>query len=338
MVRMSNPGDRAQSPAYGAASARHGGFHRAQRGPVTDDFQAQRITGDGAWPGAGGRWILWPLRAVLWAALLVIAVRGIIAIVAGETSANAGGGLSSSPAPSHFPATLAEAYALNFGQAYLNFNPATQAQREQALAAFVPPGLATSDPDLGWNGSGQARLESEHVAGISVQDSRHAVVSLLATVSGQLMELGVPVYAAEGGMVVSGVPAWLSAPRAITPPPPPATSPDPVAQSQLLNQLPAFFQAYAGGGGAALNRFLAPGVSLAGLGGGVAFDSITSLVVPRGGSSRDITVRVVWQVLNQGNPTTAKLAMSYRVSVVDLQSGKWYLKGISASTEAVGGQ
>lgn len=139
-------------------------------------------------------------------------------------------------------------------------------------------------------------------------------------------------------MVVSGAPAWLPAPPAITPPPPAAASPDPAAQSQLLNQLPAFFQAYAGDGGVSLNRFLAPGVSLTGLGGGVAFDSITGLLVPRGGSSRDITVRVVWQVLNQGNPTTAKLAMSYRVSVVDLQSGKWYVKGISASTEAVGGQ
>ncbi len=337
MVRMSNPGDRTQSPAYGVASARPVGIHRAHRGPVTDEFRAQEISGDGAWAGAGGRWILWPLRAVLWAALLVIAVRGIMAIVADDTS-SAASGSSPAPASSQFPVTLAEAYALDFGQAYLNFDPATQAQREQALAAFVPPSLATADPDLGWNGSGQARLDSEHVAGISVQDSRHAVVSLLATVSGQLMELGVPVYAAEGGMVVTGVPAWLSAPQAITPPSPAAASPDPVAQSELMNQLPAFFQAYAGDGGPSLNRFLAPGVSLTGLGGGVAFDSIAGLVVPHGGSSRDITVTVVWQVLNQGNPTTAKLAMSYRVSVVDLQSGKWYVKGISASTEAVGGQ
>jgi len=336
MVRMSNPGDGMQSLAYGVTSSRPGGIHRAHRGPVTDDFRAKETAGEGAWSGAGGRWILWPLRAVLWAALLVIAVRGVMAVVAGDASRAASG--PSPSASSQFPVTLAEAYALDFGQAYLNFDPATQAQREQALAAFVPQSLATADPDFGWNGSGQARLESEHVAGISVQDARHAVVSLLATVSGQRMELGVPVYAAEGGMVVSGVPAWLGAPRAITPPPPAAASSDPVAQSELMNQLPAFFQAYAGGGGPSLNRFLAPGVSLTGLGGGVAFDSIAGLVVPRGGSSRDITVTVVWQVLNQGNPTTAKLAMSYRVSVVDLQSGKWYVKGISASSEAVGGQ
>src|SRR6266478_3128946 len=35
----------------------------------------------GSWRGAGGRWLLWPLRAVLWTALLVVAFRGITAII-----------------------------------------------------------------------------------------------------------------------------------------------------------------------------------------------------------------------------------------------------------------
>jgi hypothetical protein len=275
---------------------------------------------------------------VLWAALLIIVYRGIGAIVLGSDAPVSGG---SAPAPTattgQFPVTLAGAYALDFGQVYLNFNPATQAQREQELAGFVPVSLATTNPDLGWNGSGQARLQSEQVAGITVQDPHHAVVNLLAMVSGHLMGLGVPIYAAGGGVVVSGPPAWLAAPPVISPPSA-AVSSDPAAQGQLMNQLPAFFQAYANGAGAALNRFLVPGVSLAGLGGSVAFDSIAGLVVPRGVSVRNVTVTVVWQVLSQGNPTTAKLTMTYGVSVVDLQSGKWYVKGISASTEAVGGQ
>jgi len=332
MVRMSNPGDRAQSPAYGALPARPAGLHRAHPSLADEDFRTKDTT---PWPGAGGRWIIWPLRAVLWAALLVVAVRGITGIISDETSTSASGNVASTSTLSQFPVTLAEAYALNFGDAYLNFDPATQAQRELELATFVPASLVTADPDLGWNGSGQAHLQAEHVAGISVQDARHAVVSLLATVNGQLMELGVPVYAANGDMTVSGMPAWLSAPSQITPSTA-AVSSDPVAQGELMNQLPAFFQAYASGTG--LNRFLAPGVSLTGLGGGVAFDSITDLVVPRGGASREITATVVWQVVNQGNPTTTKLTMTYGVSVVDLQSGKWYVKGISASTEAVGGQ
>ena len=341
MVRMSNSGDRLRSPAYISGSVQvgvDGAAHAGSRGRHAEfGTGAQDPPGASPWPGAGGRWLIWPLRAVLWAALLIIVYRGVTTIVLGEGAA-APGPARPAGGPSQFPVDLAEAYALEFGQVYLNFNPATQAQREQELASFVPANLAASSPDLGWNGSGQVRLQSEHVAGIDVQDPRHATVSVLATVGGQLMELGVPIYASGGAVVVSGQPAWLSAPQPISPPAPAAVSSDPAARAELMNQLPAFFQAYANGAGTALNRFLVPGVSLTGLNGSVAFDSIVGLVVPRGGSTRHITVTVVWQVLNQGNPTTAKLTMAYGVSVVDLQSGKWYVKGISASTEAVGGQ
>ncbi|HEY1622797.1 MAG TPA: conjugal transfer protein [Streptosporangiaceae bacterium] len=293
----------------------------------------------GSWGGAGGRWILWPLRAVLWAALLIIIYRGVYAIFLEETShAPAPPSAVSTSAASQFPVTLAEAYALDFGQIYLNFSPATQTTREQELAEFLPPGLAAASPDLGWNGSGQERLQSEQVASITVQDSRHAVVNVLATVNGQLMELGVPVYATGDDVVVSGEPAWLPAPQPISPPAAARVTSDQRAAGQLMNQLPAFFQAYASGDATALNRFLAPGISLTGLNGSVAFDSIASLAVPPGGSTRHITVTVVWQVLGQDGATGAKLTNTYGVSVVDLQSNKWYVKGVSASTEVVGGQ
>jgi hypothetical protein len=338
MVRMSNPGDRAQSPAYAGGSMRQGTHARRAAGGGTE-FLARDMPTASAWSGSGGRWLIWPLRAVLWAALIVIIYRGVTTIVLDSTATSGGSAARPATAATEFPTTLAEAYALQFGQVYLNFSPAIQAQREQQLASFVPAGLATANPDLGWNGAGQAHLQSEQVAGISVQDARHAVVNVLATVSGQLMELGVPIFAAGDHVVVSGQPAWLPAPQPISPPAPTAVSSDPVAQGQLMNELPAFFQAYANGDAAALNRFLVPGTSLTGLGDSVAFDSIANLVVPRDGSSaRHITATVVWQILNQGNPTSAKLAVTYGVSVVDLQSGKWYVNGISASTEAVGGQ
>jgi hypothetical protein len=296
-------------------------------------------SGPGTWSGAGGRWILWPLRAVLWAALLLIVYRGITTIFLNETPKASGPPSVPTVSPaSQFPTTLAEAYAMEFGQVYLNFSRATQATREQELAAFVPPSLAAGSPDLGWNGVGQEHLQSEQVAGITVQDAQHAVVNVLATVSGQLMELGVPIYATDGGVVVSGEPAWLSPPPPISVPSATPVKTDQVATGQLMNQLPAFFQAYANGSPAQLNRFLAPGVSLTGLDGSVTFDAITNLLVPSGGSTRHITVTVVWQVLGQDGLTGTKLTMTYGVSVVDLQSGKWYVKGVGASTEAVGGQ
>jgi Conjugative transposon protein TcpC len=289
-----------------------------------------------AWAGSGGRWRLWPLRILLWTALLVVAYRGVTAIVFGQAgAARAGGSSAGGAAGAGFPVTLAEAYATEFGQVYLNFSPDSQAQREQELAAFVPSGVAAADPDLGWNGTGQLSLQSEQVAGIAVQDPRHAVVTLLATVNGQLMELGVPVIASGGGVAIAGEPAWLGAPQPISPPLATSQGSDPVARAELLAELPAFFQAYAEGG-SALGRFLARGASVTGLDGAVAFDSIAVLSVPPGGATRQISVTVIWQLPGPGSQDIAEVAARYRMSLTHLQSGKWYVNEISASTEAVG--
>lgn len=287
-----------------------------------------------SWSGAGGRWRLWPLRVALWSALLIIAYRGVTAIVFNQASAPQPGA-PGGRATEQFPVMLAEAYAAEFGQVYLNVSPAIQAQREQELAAFVPSSVAAADPDFGWNGAGQLQLQSEQVAGIAVRDPHHAVVTLLATVNGQLMELGVPMAASGGGVVISAEPAWLPAPQQISPAATPGRGSDPVAQAELRNELPAFFQAYASGDSGALDRFAVRGVSLTGLGGAVTFDSIASLQVPTGGATRQITVTVIWQVPGPGQSGVTKLAMAYGVSV-DLQSGKWYVNKISAATEAVG--
>lgn len=79
------------------------------------------------WSGSGGRWLLWPMRIALWAAILIIGYRGISAIVLNETpsTASSGNGAAATPVPSgpSFPVPLGSAYALQFGQVYLNFSP-----------------------------------------------------------------------------------------------------------------------------------------------------------------------------------------------------------------------
>jgi len=288
------------------------------------------------WNGGGGRWTVWPMRVLLWAALLVVAYRGVTAIVLDEVPAkDAGTGTASSSASSGFPATLGEAYALDFAHVYLNFSPSSQTQRGLELAQFIPSGASSADPEFGWNGSGTLNLDSANVAGLDVQDASHAVVTVLASVNGTLMELGVPIYASGGGIVVSGEPAWLPAPSTIQPASQQQASSDPSAQSALMSQLPAFFQAYASGDTATLNRFLAPGVTLNGLGGAVTYVSIASMYVPTGGTTREITVTVNWQLPGAGG---AQLSATYDMSVIDQQSGKWYVREISASTQPMGSQ
>ena len=354
MVRGPKSGNATQSTVYYLDSADRGASRsrpRAQRLTLGGEMDplAAGVQADGSLAaspgigggsrGAGGRWLLWPLRAVLWTTLLVIAFRGITAIIFSSSGAPAGG--AGTRTGGEFPVNLAEAYATEFGRVYLGFSPQSLAEREQALAAFVPASVLAANPSLGWNGVGQLNLQSVQVAGITVQDPRRAVVTLLALLNGQLMELGVPVAATGSGLVVSGEPAWLPAPPQISPSPAPRGS-DQVAQSQLMNELPAFFQAYGSGDSAGLNRFVVHGISVAGLGGAVTFDQISVLHVPPGGGTRQITVTVIWQLAEQpgsaaGNlGMTSKLEMTYGMSVVDLPSGKWYVKEIGATTEAVG--
>jgi Conjugative transposon protein TcpC len=204
------------------------------RSPQSDEYDADYAAGTGdlapgggkkdrtipGWRGAGGRWLIWVFRIVVWAVLLLIGYRGVTAIMTGETNNSPAPAPAASPG-SGFPTTLAGAYALQFGQVYLNADPATASQRASQLATFLPAG---SDPQLGWNGSGSLQLQSEQVASVAVSDAHHAVVTLLARVNGQLMELGVPVYYSGGALAVSGEPAWprrrrQRCPRRPRPPP-----------------------------------------------------------------------------------------------------------------------
>src|SRR5215467_4374213 len=71
------------------------------------------------WRGAGGRCLVWAFRAVLWAVLVLIGYRGVAAIVTGAPVV--GSTAATAARAQGFPVALAKAYALQFGQAYLNF-------------------------------------------------------------------------------------------------------------------------------------------------------------------------------------------------------------------------
>jgi hypothetical protein len=303
------------------------------------------------WRGAGGRWLVWTFRALIWAVLLIIGFRGVASIVSSSRQSASGatnGGAARAAADSGFPTGLAEAFALQFGNVYLNFSPATATQRANDLVPFIPVG---ADPQFGWNGAGTQQLQSEQVAAISVQNAHHAVVTLLAQVSSGLIELGVPIYSAQGGLVVSAEPALLPGPERATPPSSSSSASDPAAVTALTDQLPGFFRAYASGDQEALGRFLAPGAVVTGLGGAVNFGSISGMEVPSGGATRRIEVSVIWQFVGQATPRergrrSAKsssvsdaspgLEMTYEMTVVR-QNGSWYVEAIGPSVMQPGG-
>ncbi|HEX3957883.1 MAG TPA: conjugal transfer protein [Trebonia sp.] len=269
------------------------------------------------------------MRIVLWAAILIVLYRGVTAIAFNETPPSTSGNAA---AATEFPATLAEAYVMQFGRVYFNFDQASATQRQQQLGDFLPPSLlSTQSQQFGFTGSATSQLQSETVAGIEVRSAQSAVVTLLTMINDKLMEFGVPVYAAGGGIVISGLPALLPAPLMASPPQS-RQSPDSQATSQLRQQLPAFFSAYANGDAEDLSRYVVPGASITGLGGEVTFSNIGSLYVPSGGATRDITVTVNWQLAAQ----QGGFATTYDMSVVDSQGGKWYVEDIRASTRPMG--
>jgi len=290
---------------------------------------------------------MWTLRIVAWVVLLVIGYRGVLAIVQGSTSTGSGAAPAPTAAPgSTFPATQAEAYALQFGSAYLNFSPATAASRAGLLATMLPAGV---DPQLGWNGAGTQTLQSENVAAIQVQGAHKAIVTLLAEINGsQVIELGVPVYTSGGRFVVTGEPALLPVPKAAAAPTAPTQSVDAAAVTALQTQLPAFFRAYASGSPDTLSRFLVQGAQVTGLNGVVAYNQLVSVTAPPGGTTRQITAVVSWAVPTSTETTTAgtskhpatnvssaSVEMTYNMTVVE-QGGTWYVQSIGSSTQSPG--
>lgn len=290
-----------------------------------------------SWSGSGGRWLVWPMRVVLWAAIPVIGYRGVMAILLDETPVvtNHKGTSLASSGP-RFPVTVGSAYALQFGQVYLNFSLSGELRGAAQLTAFIPANVRALQLKFGWNGTGTWTRGSEQVAGIDARNAHAAVVMVLDTPNWHLIELGVPPHLSCSQLVVSGESDWLPAPSAASPPQ--AASSDPAPQSAPSSQMPGFFQAYASGDQATLNRFLARVTWVGGLGGAVGFGSIASLTVLRGGTTRDITMTVNWMLYGQVSPPAPQLAATYDVSVIDQPGGKRYVREIPASTQPMGTQ
>ncbi|MGH3305888.1 MAG: conjugal transfer protein [Streptosporangiaceae bacterium] len=281
---------------------------------------------------------MWVARVVVWAVILLVGYRGVLTIFGGQGTSSTGSAAERKVSATQFPVAAAEAYALEFGNVYLNYSPATAAGRSAALAAFLPPG---ADPQLGWNGAGTQQLLDEQVAGIVIRSGHAAVVTLLARLAdGSLVELGVPIYASGGGMSVSGEPALLPGPGKAVAPAAGQPGGDPATAAALQSQLAGFFQAYASGDEATLARFLTPGAQITGLAGVVRFGAVDAVEAPAGGSIRTISVTVSWLLPSQPAPRSAGatasapagLQMTYAMTVVQ-RDGTWDVRSIGAATQ-----
>jgi hypothetical protein len=280
----------------------------------------------GGWGGSGGRWWIYVGRVILWACIIVILVNGIRAPFQRFTEKSTPSApTSGKPA---FPQAAASAYALSFANVYLNYDPATAAERERQLAQFIAPGV---DPQLGWDATGKSVLRTAQVSSVDAQDVNRAVVTLLVQANGKLFQLAVPVYAKDGAMAISGRPATL-------PPPPRAALPaanedrDSALETALQEPLTGFFKAYATSDTAALQRYSDPAVT--GLGNAFVFSALKEVIAPHGAANaRTVDATVVWQVGPvQGKASGGSLEQTYQLTMVKKDDNNWYVTDIRGST------
>lgn len=317
------PGGFAPADPWDAPEEKGRRGKKARRGSGGDGGREDR----GGWGGSGGRWWVYVGRVILWAFLIVVLVNGIRAPFERFTAKPAAPTTPTSGKPA-FPEATASAYALSFANVYLNYDPATAADRERQLSQFIAPGV---DPQLGWDITGKSVLRSAQVSSVDAQDVNRAVVTLLVQANGKLFQLAVPVYAKDGALAISGRPATL-------PPPQRAALPaanedrDSALETELQEPLTGFFKAYASGDTAALQRYTDPPVT--GLGNAFVFSALKEIVAPRGAANaRTVNATVVWQVAPvQGKASAGSLEQTYQLTMVKKDDNNWYVTDIRGST------
>jgi hypothetical protein len=327
----------AQVPGGGTEMPVAGGGHASYGDPWDAPHGGTRHRGRnraGGWSGAGGRWLIWVGRVILWAFIVVVLVNGIRAPFERFTAPPPGSDAREATPASTFPTAAASAYALQFAEVYLNHDEAKAAEWEQQMKPFLAEGV---DPRLGWNGKGTMKLQSAQIGGVEVRDVNNASVTVLAQAEGRYFRLAVPVYSKDGAFVISGRPAMLPPlPRAV--PPQAATiSRDNALETKLQETLGGFFRAYGSGDTVALKQF-SDNAAIASMNGALNFFTLKEIVVPAGsGPKRQVTTTVVWQVPSSAGQTGTggELEQTYELTMVE-KDGKWYVREIRGSTQPAG--
>lgn len=226
-----------------------------------------------------------------------------------------------------YPREPAEAFAARFAIAYETYDSSRASARQLALKPYLADGV---DAAMGWDGVGSQTALQAVPAGIDVRDGQRASVTVAVRVdNGRWIYLSVPVFSDQGGLVVTGQPSQVPAPKkaAAGTAADYASAGDTVLAAELRPSMEAFFTAYAHSDSTQLSYYAAPGVSFAGLGGVVDFAGLQALTASAGpANQRTAFATVRWK----DSVTGAGLLHSYRLQMVQAD-GKWLVGDLSPS-------
>lgn len=260
-------------------------------------------------------------RVVLWGTVGLLLVRGVVSVL--RPAAPPPRRAASAVTGHGFPTEAASAFAARFAHDYLTYDAANPDVRRRQLAEYLSEG---ADTLAGWDGKGKQVAVNSVPVSVDVRSPTVAVVTVAVEVTGpRWLHLAVPVAADENGLVVLEQPALVPGPRAAEPPAVPDTGSDAKLSVEVRPVLEAFFRAFAGGSESDLAYYMTPGRRLVGLGGTVALDGLTEVVVSDGGTRRSALARVRWV----DQTTGGRVTQTYHLLLVQ-RDQRWYVDRLGA--------
>jgi hypothetical protein len=267
-------------------------------------------------------------RSALWAAVLLLLVRGALDLVAGV--APAAEQLVRERAPAmRVHERDAAAFAAGFARAYLTFSPAQPERHAQAVTEYASPWLGEhAGLELPPRGRSQSVLDAEPARVLRLDRSR-----LLITVAVELapprprpVYLTVPIEgSATGALTVVDYPSFSPPPRHAVLREPQRPALQARARAEIEDLLRRFFPLYLSGRSDELAYFLPAGRALDALGSRYRFLELASLEAADAERSKHRLVLARIRVRDEH--THATYLLGYRLELE--RRDRWYVAAIN---------
>jgi hypothetical protein len=277
-------------------------------------------------------------RVTVWAVFALLAFTGLRTLVfpSDQPVVPAQPNAEAQARKDDVPEAEAQQVAARFARSYLTWDSRNPDGRAKELEVDLAKGI---DPKLGWDGSGY-QLVAQTIPGAVTQAGHKRArvtvdvrVSVVTTSGGKQQTvsswrgLEVPVAQASGRVVVTGQPALVGLPEAVTYKAADEPENDTTLASATRETVTSFLEAWAEG---SQDQAAAPGADIPGLGADVAFASMDSWSVDVGsGDQRTGTAAVRWKVGG------AHLQQTYRITFTKVAAGsasRWQVSAVTAKT------
>jgi hypothetical protein len=272
-------------------------------------------------------------RAVLWMLVVVLLLRGVASVLEPREPAT----VVEAPraAATAWPDDDARAFAADFARAYLSYSPKRPDVSARAVQAFASPELASSIAPEYDERAPRQEVKAVTVARVVTLDSRHALVTVAATVEGApaTRYLTVPVARdAAGGLVVSDLPSFAAAPaRAALEQP--TTDPLPLSErSAVEGVVSRFLKAYLAGDASGLEYLVPAGVRIDAPTLRHELVNVTALSLAAPAVARERLVLATVRARDEASG--AEFGLRYRLRLV--LRDRWYVAAVNNATRKGG--